>query len=325
MLFGLWFHIQRLTRAAVWPPRRMTLSACSVLAGAAGAAAGRCAATRRDARPRARPELRLDWILLLRAPAGRRHVGRLRLGAGDRASWRCCWRCRSCRSQRAPRWRWSIRTTAAAAGAAWWIAPTPRSRWWIIRTSGWGASWPWSMPTCASAAGSARAPARRRPRFVASSRLATGIDMPQLPVDALRQRAAPGHGRGDRQPPPGGVFVRARCAVGGRQAPDVQSYPCCAPASCRRRLSNTRCAMGRPVWWCSPAEKAAASSAWGSAGPPNAWPGSASRICASPCRPAERVERWLPAGATSCCSAPPGDRLRVRVHGLSDQHENPER
>ncbi len=66
MLFGLWFHIQRLTRAAVWPPKVVTLSVLAMLALLALAWPVRShQAAQLDRVP---DLLRLDWILLFVHP-----------------------------------------------------------------------------------------------------------------------------------------------------------------------------------------------------------------------------------------------------------------
>ncbi|MDE2613697.1 MAG: hydrogenase iron-sulfur subunit [Burkholderiales bacterium] len=66
MLFGLWFHIQRITRAAVWPPRALLLGTLGVLALLALAVP----VVSHDPASLARvpAELRLDWLLLFVHP-----------------------------------------------------------------------------------------------------------------------------------------------------------------------------------------------------------------------------------------------------------------
>ena len=66
MLFGLWFHIQRITRAAVLPPRPLTLGlvATLVLLALASPVASHAPA----ALARVPETLRLDWILLFVHP-----------------------------------------------------------------------------------------------------------------------------------------------------------------------------------------------------------------------------------------------------------------
>lgn len=66
LLFGLWFHIQRISRAAVLPPRSLAVGLTAVLAGLA-------LAWPVTSHPPAElgsvpPELRLDWILLFLHP-----------------------------------------------------------------------------------------------------------------------------------------------------------------------------------------------------------------------------------------------------------------
>ncbi len=66
LLFGLWFHVQRITRAAVLPPRSLTIGAIVVLAALALAVPVTShAPAALDSVP---PLLRLDWILLFLHP-----------------------------------------------------------------------------------------------------------------------------------------------------------------------------------------------------------------------------------------------------------------
>ena len=66
MLFGLWFHVQRITRAAVLPPRPLALGLLATLAALALASpvASHAPATL----ARVPEQLRLDWILLFVHP-----------------------------------------------------------------------------------------------------------------------------------------------------------------------------------------------------------------------------------------------------------------
>jgi len=66
MVFGLWFHVQRLARAAVFPPRRLALATCGVLlALALGAPITSHPAADATTVPAA---LALDWVLLFIHP-----------------------------------------------------------------------------------------------------------------------------------------------------------------------------------------------------------------------------------------------------------------
>ena len=66
LLFALWFHIQRLTRAAVWPPRRMSLGLlATLLVLAVVAPVSSHAPADLATVPQA---LRLDWLLLFIHP-----------------------------------------------------------------------------------------------------------------------------------------------------------------------------------------------------------------------------------------------------------------
>jgi quinol-cytochrome oxidoreductase complex cytochrome b subunit/coenzyme F420-reducing hydrogenase delta subunit/Pyruvate/2-oxoacid:ferredoxin oxidoreductase delta subunit len=66
LLFGLWFHVQRITRAAVWPPRRLALGLVVVLAALALAVPVTSHAP--AALSRVPDALRLDWLLLFAHP-----------------------------------------------------------------------------------------------------------------------------------------------------------------------------------------------------------------------------------------------------------------
>jgi ferredoxin/coenzyme F420-reducing hydrogenase delta subunit len=66
MVFGLWFHIQRITRAAVFPPRALALGSVGVLIALAGVAPVTIHAAAKVAEvPTA---LALDWLLLFVHP-----------------------------------------------------------------------------------------------------------------------------------------------------------------------------------------------------------------------------------------------------------------
>ena len=66
LLFGLWFHIQRVTRAAVMPPRALALGLLATLAVLA--LAWPVTSHAPAALARVPGELRLDWILLFLHP-----------------------------------------------------------------------------------------------------------------------------------------------------------------------------------------------------------------------------------------------------------------
>ncbi len=66
LVFGLWFHIQRLTRAAVWPPRALAIGLGMMLAALALAAP--VASHAPAALDRVPDALRLDWIVLFVHP-----------------------------------------------------------------------------------------------------------------------------------------------------------------------------------------------------------------------------------------------------------------
>ncbi|MCW5635736.1 MAG: hydrogenase iron-sulfur subunit [Rubrivivax sp.] len=191
LLFGLWFHLQRLTRAAVWPPRTLALGLGGVLVVLSLALPVRSHAP--AALAAVPTELRLDWLLLFVhplveatspaavwagvaagaallfglpfLPAQRRagRTGRAPVAVVDAAN------CNGCR-----------RCLADCPYAAVTMVPHPNQR--IGRSlavvdadlcAGCG--------ICAGACPSST-PFRR------SARLVTGIDMPQRPIGELRRR-----------------------------------------------------------------------------------------------------------------------------------------
>jgi ferredoxin/coenzyme F420-reducing hydrogenase delta subunit len=187
LVFGLWFHIQRLTRAAVWPPRTLATGLgvmLAVLALAAPVASHAPAAL--DRVPQA---LRLDWLVLFVHPlteATSPAFVWVLVGAGalglfalpfvpsradppapaavvDPANCNGCQRC-----------------FADCPYAAITMVPHPNQR--IGRTLAQvDADLCVSCGICAGACPSSTP-------FRSVARLVTGIDMPQLPIDALRQR-----------------------------------------------------------------------------------------------------------------------------------------
>jgi ferredoxin/coenzyme F420-reducing hydrogenase delta subunit len=66
LMFGLWFHVQRLTRPAVWPPRALALGFGAMLAALALAVP--IASHAPAALARVPASLRLDWIVLFLHP-----------------------------------------------------------------------------------------------------------------------------------------------------------------------------------------------------------------------------------------------------------------
>jgi ferredoxin/coenzyme F420-reducing hydrogenase delta subunit len=188
LVFGLWFHVQRLTRPAVWPPRALALGFGTLLAALA---LGVPIASHAPAALAHVPEsLRLDWILLFLHPltdaTSPRAVWMLVGGAAlllfalpflpvrthdtagpaavvDAANCNGCQRC-----------------FADCPYAAITMVPHPSQR--IGRTlAAVDADLCVSCGICAGAC-----PSSTPFRSVAT--LVTGIDMPQRPVGALRQR-----------------------------------------------------------------------------------------------------------------------------------------
>jgi ferredoxin/coenzyme F420-reducing hydrogenase delta subunit len=187
LVFGLWFHIQRLTRAEVWPPRVLAIGLFLMLAVLALAVP--IASHAPAALDRVPDALRLDWIVLFLHPlteaTSPAFVWAL-VGVGatllfalpflpsridmpapaavvDAANCNGCQRC-----------------FADCPYAAITMVPHPNQR--IGRTLAVvDADLCVSCGICAGACPSSTP-------FRTAVQLVTGIDMPQLPVDGLRQR-----------------------------------------------------------------------------------------------------------------------------------------
>lgn len=187
LVFGLWFHIQRLTRAAVWPPRTLAVGLGLVLAALALALP--VASHAPAALDRVPEALRLDWMLLFIHPlteaTSPAWVWALVIGGAlllfalpflpsradvlapaavvDPAN------CNGCR-----------RCFADCPYAAITMVPHPNQR--IGRQlAAVDADLCVSCGICAGACPSSTP-------FRSTVQLVTGIDMPQRPIDALRQR-----------------------------------------------------------------------------------------------------------------------------------------
>jgi ferredoxin/coenzyme F420-reducing hydrogenase delta subunit len=221
LAFGLWFHVQRLSRPQVLPPRVLTLGTLAMLAALALAQPVRSHA---PALLGSVPEsLRLDWMLLFVHPlvdatsaqavwaavalvtlalAAAPFVSRARRRAPvaqvDPAHCNGCQRC-----------------LADCPYAAISMVPHPNQR--IGRTLAMV-----DADLCAGCGICAGACPSSTPfRNVAD--LATGIDLPQRPVGALRQqvRAALGASRGAERL----VLFRCEHGVRGASQPDVHEVP----------------------------------------------------------------------------------------------------
>ncbi len=187
LVFALWFHIQRLTRAAVWPPRVLAIGLFVMLAALALIAP--IASHEPAALDRVPAALRLDWIVLFVHPLTEATSPALMwvLVAGgalllfalpflpsrrdaptpaavvDPANCNGCQRC-----------------FVDCPYAAITMAPHPNQR--IGRTLAVvDADLCVSCGICAGACPSSTP-------FRSAAQLVTGIDMPQSPLDALRQR-----------------------------------------------------------------------------------------------------------------------------------------
>jgi ferredoxin/coenzyme F420-reducing hydrogenase delta subunit len=187
LVFGLWFHIQRLTRAAVWPPRALAIGLFVTLAALALVAP--IVSHAPAALDRVPAALHLDWIVLFVHPlteaTSSTSVWAL-VGGGaallfalpflpsrrdtptpaavvDPANCNGCQRC-----------------FADCPYAAITMVPHPNQR--IGRTLAVV-----DTDLCVSCGICAGACPSSTP-FRSAMHLVTGIDMPQLPIDALRQR-----------------------------------------------------------------------------------------------------------------------------------------
>jgi ferredoxin/coenzyme F420-reducing hydrogenase delta subunit len=187
LVFALWFHIQRLTRAAVWPPRALAIGLFVMLAALALAAP--IASHAPAALDRVPEALRLDWIVLFVHPLTEATSPALmwalvagaalllfvlpflpsRIDAPAPAAVVDPANCNGCQ-----------RCFADCPYAAIMMAPHPNQR--IGRTLAVvDADLCVSCGICAGACPSSTP-------FRSAAQLVTGIDMPQLPLDALRQR-----------------------------------------------------------------------------------------------------------------------------------------
>lgn len=185
LLFGLWFHIQRITRAAVLPPRALALGLLATLT--ALALASPVASHAPAVLARVPEALRLDWILLFVHPlvdaTSPAFVWAL-LGAGTMLLFALPFlpqplrpavavvdadNCNGCQ-----------RCFVDCPYAAITMVPHPNQR--IGRTLAQV-----DGDLCASCGICAGACPSSTP-FRSAARLVTGIDMPQLTVDDLRQR-----------------------------------------------------------------------------------------------------------------------------------------
>lgn len=187
LVFGLWFHIQRLTRAAVWPPRTLALGLALMLAALALALP--VASHAPAALDRVPEALRLDWIVLFVHPlteatspafmwvlVGGGGLGLFalpflpsRADAPAPAAVVDPANCNGCR-----------RCFADCPYAAITMAPHPNQR--IGRQLAVvDADLCVSCGLCAGACPSSTP-------FRSTAQLVTGIDMPQRPIDALRRQ-----------------------------------------------------------------------------------------------------------------------------------------
>lgn len=187
LLFGLWFHVQRITRAAVAPPRRLALGLLAVLALLALAAPVRSHAPAALATV---PEaLRLDWIVLFVHPltyatsppfvwalaggfvlllfalpfVSARGTARAPVAVVDAAN------CNGCR-----------RCLADCPYAAVTMVPHPNGR--------AGCSLAVVDADLCAGCGICTGACPSSTPFRSARELVTGIDMPQLPVSGLRRR-----------------------------------------------------------------------------------------------------------------------------------------
>jgi coenzyme F420-reducing hydrogenase delta subunit/ferredoxin len=187
LVFGLWFHIQRLTRASVWPPRALAIGLFVMLAALALAAPITSHAP--AALDRVPESLRLDWIVLFVHPltAATSPAWMWWVVGGGAALLFALPFLPSRRDAPAPaavvdpaNCNGCQRCFADCPYAAITMAPHPNQR--IGRTLAVvDADLCVSCGICAGACPSSTP-------FRSAAQLVTGIDMPQRPLDALRRR-----------------------------------------------------------------------------------------------------------------------------------------
>ena len=244
LVFGLWFHIQRLSHAEVLPPRPMAMG---VLLGLLVLALAAPVLSHAPADLRIAPaSLALDWILLFIHPLT------------DATSPALVWSLLALvlllllglpflPQPPKPRWRWSIRPTAAAAGAVSTTARTPPSPWWRTRPAT-GASWPRSTLTCARAAASASAPAPRRRRFAMRPNSSPASTCPQRRSARCASDCARVWRHSARRATGSSCSTASTASTASPSRARVCSRSSwSAPRSCRRRSWNTRCVTAPPV------------------------------------------------------------------------------
>lgn len=187
LVFGLWFHVQRISRAAVFPPRALALGSIGVLLALALAWPVR---SQGPADLRLVPEsLSLDWFLLFIHP--------LAEATSDGAVWAAValaigglfalpWLHRRARAQVAvvdpAHCNGCRRCVEDCPYAAITMAPHPNGRSQLAVVD------PDLCASCGICVGSCPSSTP----FRGAAALVTGIDMPQWPIDALRRRLAAG-------------------------------------------------------------------------------------------------------------------------------------
>ena len=314
-LFGLWFHIQRLAHVSVLPPRMLTLGLIGVLAllallrpviSHAPATLGQVPT-----------ELHLDWLLLWLHPLTDATSGgfvwalvigvlalllalpflpqpaRAAVAVVDPDN---CSGCRRC--------------LVDCPYAAITMVDHPNQR--VGRELALvDADLCIGCGICAGACPSST-PFRR------IQQLATGIDMPQLPVDALRARLRQDMGAATASHPLVVFSCEHGAAVGGRQAPDVQSYPLLCTGQLPPSFVEYALRDGAAGVVVATCREGGCEFRLG-----QRW--TAERLAG---QREPHLRQHVPAERVELVAAGPGDelllsaaidRLRVRVHGLSDQ------
>ena len=148
--------------------------------------------------------------------------------------------------------------------------------------------------------------------------LATGIDMPQLPVDALRARLRQDMGAATASHPLVVFSCEHGAAVDGRQAPDVQTYPLLCTGQLPPSFVEYALRDGAAGVVVATCREGGCAFRLG-----QRW--TAERLAG---QREPHLRQHVPAERVELVAAGPGDepllsaaidRLRVRVHGLSDQ------
>ena len=184
-VFGLWFHIQRLSHVAIWPPRRLSLGLIAMLVALALLQPALSHAP--AALDRVPDSLRLDWLLLWLHPLVAASSPLLVWGLVALAG---LWLLGVPFLRQPPRAQVAVVDPDHCSGCRFCFEDCPyaavtmvphsnqREGQWMARVD---ADLCVGCGICAGACPSSTP-------FRGTERLITGIDMPQLPVDSLREQ-----------------------------------------------------------------------------------------------------------------------------------------